>query len=204
LRKRPFNWIARLAVVLALLGPLAANGAPSRDQGTAQEPAFIPYVMEHGYFSCEIPAAWDLQRDPEEDAEYGIYEINLYAPAPLTSINIRCLLKDNEDFSDYRDFLERNSKNALGETKSARENYGPVTKTKIAGKDAFELRREELVYLHPESKSDESASLKEILYVLPMKDGSFYVLHYTAKTEFFGDYLPVFERVVASFKTGPR
>ena len=193
-----------LAVLLALLGPLAATGAPSRDQGTAQEPAFIPYVMEHGYFSCEIPAAWDLQRDPEEDAEYGIYEINLYAPAPLTSINIRCLLKDNEDFSGYRDFLERNSKNILGETRNARENYGPVTKTKLAGKDAFELRRERMVYLHPESTSDESVSLKEILYVVPMKDGSFYVLHYTAETEFFGDYLPVFERVVASFKTGPR
>ena len=200
MRNRPFKGIARLAVLLALLGPLAATGAPSRDRGTAQEPAFIPYVMEHGYFSCEIPAAWDLQRDPEEDAEYGIYEINLYAPAPLTGINIRCLLKDNEDFSGYRDFLERNSKNILGETRNARENYGPVTKTTLDGKPAFALKRDRMTYLHPESTSDESVRLIEDLYVLPMKDGSFYVLHYTAEADAYEEFRPVFERVVRSFR----
>lgn len=204
MRISPFNRVARAAVILALLCPLVAADNLSLPRSPAQATIFKPYVMEKDYFSCDIPADWELQRDAEEDAEYGIYEIYLYAPAPLTSINIRYFLKDNEDFSGYQDFLERNSKNALGETKNARENFGPITKTKLAGKGAFELRREEMVYLHPESKSDESASLKEILYVLPMKDGSFYVLHYAAKTEFFGDYLPAFERVVASFKTDRR
>ena len=49
-----------------------------------------------------------------------------------------------------------------------------------------------------------SASIKEILCVLPMRDGSFYVLHFSAEAALFGDYFPVFERVVASFKTRSR
>ncbi|MGZ8896158.1 MAG: hypothetical protein ACXW3H_08120, partial [Candidatus Aminicenantales bacterium] len=83
---------------------------------------------------------------------------------------------------------------------NAREHYGPVQATKLGGTKAFELRRERMVYLHPESKSDESASLKEMLYVVPMNDGSFYVLQYTAEAAVFEEYLPVFERVAASFK----
>lgn len=193
--------VLRPAVALALLiGLCAAVEAQSAPGDPAQGTGFKPYVMDHSYFSCDVPAAWELQRDAEEDAEYGIYEIYLHAPAPMTNINVRYLLKDNGDFSGYKDFLERNSSNALGETKNARENYGPVLAAKLGGMKAFELRRERMVYLHPESKSDESASLKEILYVVPMKDGSFYVLHYTADAAVFGEFLPVFERVAASFK----
>ncbi|MGZ5478609.1 MAG: hypothetical protein ACXWGZ_03375 [Candidatus Aminicenantales bacterium] len=193
--------LAWLAVVLPLLiGFCAAAQSPSPSGNPAQETEFKPYVMDHDYFSCEIPVAWDLQRDAEEDVEYGIYEIYLNAPAPMTSINVRYLLKDNGDFAGYKDFLERNSKNVLGETQNAREHYGPVQATKLGGTKAFELRRERMVYLHPESKSDESASLKEMLYIVPMKDGSFYVLHYTAEAAVFKEYLPVFERLAASFK----
>ena len=200
MRKRPFDGIARLAVVLALLGPLVAADAPSRAWDTGQEPAFIPYVMEHGYFSCDIPTGWDLSRDPEKDAEYKIFEIALNGPEGFTTIDVSYMLKDNEDFSGYRDFLDRNSRNVLGETDNAREHYGPVTKTTLDGKPAFALKRDRMTYLHPESKSDESVRLIEDLTVLPMKDGSFYVLHYTAEADAYEEFRPVFERVVRSFR----
>ena len=196
----PFRRIARTAAVLALLGPLVATGAHSRDLGTAQEPAFIPYVMEHGYFSCDIPTGWDLSRDPEKDAEYKIFEIALNGPEGFTTIDVSYMLKDNEDFSGYRDFLDRNSRNVLGETDNAREHYGPVTKTTLDGKPALALKRDRMTYLHPESTSDESVRLIEDLTVLPMKDGSFYVLHYTAEADAYEEFRPVFERVVRSFR----
>jgi hypothetical protein len=184
----------KITAAAALLLVALAGGAG------AQEAAFKPYVMDNGYFSCDIPADWDLQRDAVEVEEYRIYEIALNGPARFTSIAVRYLLKDNSDFTGYKDFLSRNSKNVLGETDNPREHYGPVTKVRLDGRPAFELKRDRLTYLHPESTSDESVRLIEVLDVVPMKDGSFYVLHYTAEAGVFEEFLPVFKRVVGSFK----
>lgn len=186
------------AAILILAAPLARAVAPARGQTIE----YKPYLMDHDYFSCEVPADWDLERDADE--EYRIFEFYVHAPAPRTSINVRYLLKDNEDFAGYQNFLDRNSRNVLGETKNSRENYGPVEKVTLAGLPAFRLRRDRMVFLHPESKSDESASLKELLYVVPIKDGSFYVLEYSADASAYETYLPVFEHVAASLKPGQK
>jgi hypothetical protein len=191
-----------LGAVVALF--LAALPAPGAAPAVPQDAAYATFVMDHDYFSCLVPAAWELERDAEEDEEYRIFEFTVRPPEPRTSINVRYLLADNEDFAGYEDFLERNSKNVLGETKNARENYGPVEKVALAGRPAFRLRRDLMVYLNPYSKSDESASLKELLYVVPVEDGSFYVLEYSADASVYETYLPVFERVAASFKPGQK
>jgi hypothetical protein len=158
--------------------------------------------MDHGYFSCSIPAAWTLEREKEKDEEYRIFEIQLLAPgenkAPA-SVFVSYYARDNEDFAGYEDFIGRNSKNALGETSSAREKYEPVGKIKLGGRRAFALAREKMVFLHPESKSDESVWLKEKMYVLPAKEG-FYVLHFSAPKDLFMENLPVFEKIAKSFK----
>ena len=194
------------ALALAALAALLQATPPAAAAVTSgsQDPAFKTFIMDHGYFSCDIPADWEFERDAEEDEEYRIFEFYVQAPAPLTNINVRYLLADNEDFAGAEDFLERNSKNVLGETKNARESYGPVEKIALAGRPAFRLRRDRMVYLHPESKDDASASLKELLYVVPAADGSFYVLHYTAEASVYETYMPVFERVAASFKPGQK
>jgi hypothetical protein len=201
MRGRTFGHAAGLAAfVLFLAAPLAKAVPPAPGQAIE----YKPYVMDHDYFSCQVPAAWELDRNAEEDEEYKIFEFYVRAPEPRTSINVRYLLADNEDFSDYQDFLERNSRNALGETKTKRENYGPVEKVKLAGLPAFRLQRDLMTFLNPYSKSDESASLRELLYVVPMKDGSFYVLEFSADASVYEAYLPVFEHVAASLKPGQR
>ncbi|HOW84555.1 MAG TPA: hypothetical protein P5119_04280 [Candidatus Aminicenantes bacterium] len=199
MRERTLGRAAGLAAIILVL---AAHPAPAVPTAAGQAVEYKPYVMDHDYFSCEVPAAWDLERDAEEDEEYRIFEFYVHAPAPRTSINVRYLLKDNEDFAGYQNFLDRNSKNVLGETKNSRESYGPVEKVALAGLPAFRLRRDRMVFLHPESKSDESASLKELLYVVPISDGSFYVLEYSADASAYETYLPVFEHVAASLKPG--
>lgn len=162
---------------------------------------FIKYAMDNNYFTCEIPAIWQFERDKETDAEYKIYEIQLIGPSAdnaSSEIYVSYYAQDNEDFTDYNIFLVRNSKNILGETKSKRENYGPVNKVVLNGRKTFELERERMVYLHPQSKSDESIHIKEKLYVLPAKEG-FYVLHYSAPKLLYDEQLSVFERVVQTF-----
>jgi len=164
---------------------------------------FKEYTMDHGYFTCEIPASWQLLREEETDAEDDIYQIELTGPAAdkaPTIIFVSYYGKDNEDFMDHENFLARNSTNALGETENERERYWPVKAIELKGMHAFELERERKKYLYPASKSEESICIKEKLFVIPAKEG-FYVLHYFASKSVYEDQLPVFDRVVRSFKT---
>lgn len=187
--------------VLSLMVVAACAGTQAKTKGVQ----FNPYAMDNGYFSCSVPATWMLERDKEKDEQYRIYEIQLLAPksekAP-TSVFVSYYAKDNGDFSNYQNFISRNSKNVLGETKSTRETYEPLKKITIAGRKGFELSNEVLEYLHPQSKSDESVQMKEKMYVLPAKDG-FYVLKFSAQKAAFMENLPIFEKIARSFKGKP-
>ncbi len=158
------------------------------------------FVMDKQYYSCEIPSGWSLERTPEKDEEYRIYEIQLLAPKGGAFIYVSYYAKDNKDFWGYEDFLRRNSRNVAGETKNSRENYGPVKECSLNGRKAFQLERERLVFLHPESKSDESVAIREFFYVVPSFDGGFYVVHYSSPKTLYEEYMPVFRRITSSFK----
>ena len=189
------------SVLFSLACAAACAGTPAKGGGAA----YKKYSMDNNYFSCSIPSAWALSRDKDGDDKYKIYEIQLDAPKAekvATSIKIAFYAKDSTDFSDFQNFIDRNSTNALGETKSEREVYEPVKKIKLGARKAFELSREMMQYLHPESKSDESVQLKEKLYVVPAKEG-FYVISFSAEKTAFLANLPVFEKVAKSFKGKP-
>ncbi len=194
-----------ITALLSLACAACAGGGVAAPKAGLAAPQFKAYVMDNNYFSCNIPVGWDLQRDKDSDEKYSIYEIELIAPvdgkAP-TAVFVSYYSRENTDFNGYANYISRNSKNILGETKSARENYEPVKKIKLAKRKGFELSNETMEYLHPESKSDESVQLKEKMYVLPAKEG-FYVLKFNApKTEFLAN-LPVFEKIAKSFKGKP-
>ena len=192
-----------ILTISMLLLMAAATRAGSQPKTRGEQ--FKNYAMDNNYFSCNIPADWRLLRDKDKDEEYKIYEIQLLAPksdkAP-TSVFVSYYAKDNEDFNGYEDFVKSNSRNVAGETKTSRELFEPIKKITFSGRKGFELSRERMVSLHPESKSDESVQLKEKLYVLPSKDG-FYVLHFSAQKTAFIAHLPVFEKIAKSFKGKP-
>jgi len=192
-----------LVIALCMLSLLTAAACAGAPKGKAAQ--YKNFSMDNNYFSCLVPAAWSLERDKDKDEEYKIYEIQLLAPktgkAP-TSIFVSYYAKDNGDFNDYEDFVRRNSSNVAGETKTTRELYEPVKNISFGGRKAQLLARERMVFLHPESKSDESVQLKEKLYVLPAKEG-FYVLHFSAPKDSFLANQAVFEKVVKSFKGLP-
>jgi hypothetical protein len=189
------------SMIVSIACAAACAGVPAKG-GAA---AYKKYSMDNNYFSCSIPSAWALSRDKDEDEKYKIYEIQLDAPKAEkfpTSIKIAFYTKENTDFTGFQNFIDRNSTNALGETKSEREMYEPVKKIKLSGRSAFELSREMMQYLHPESKSDESVQIKEKLYVLPAKEGFFVVSFSAEKTAYLAN-LKVFEKVAKSFKGKP-
>jgi len=192
------NIFLTATVIFFTAGALYAGGAAAAPKAAQ----FKKYSMDHGYFSCLVPSSWTLEREKERDAAYGIFEIQLVAPgqgkAP-TTVFVSYYSAHNDDFDGYADFIDRNSTNALGETRSDTENYEPVKKIKLGVRKGYELAREKTVFLHPESKSDENVLLKEKLYVLPARAG-FYVLQFSAPADRFAENLPVFEKIAVSFK----
>ncbi len=164
------------------------------------------YTMDDDRFSCVIPADWKLTRDTAYEEEDGIFGIELTAPksgkAPVL-IFVTYYAPDNADFRGHDDFLARNSKNSLGETRSPSETYGPVKKAEV-GKSkvkGFSLARERRRFLHPEGKSEESVVVRELMYVAPAAaKGGFHVLHFSAPKADYGKYLPVFRRLADSFR----
>lgn len=188
------------SLLLSAFCAAACAGPQARGGGK-----FKAYALEGGYFSCQVPDGWGLERDKDKDEEYKIYEVQLLAPKSgkvPTAIQLSFFAAGNSDFKDLNDFVERNSRNALGEQRNSRESYAPVKETTLNGRKAFELSSEVQEYLHPESKSDETARIKEKIYVLPAADG-FYALRFSAEKKAFKANLAVFEKVARSFKGRP-
>ena len=182
-------------------GLAAAQGQKSAHSGPS-----VKYARCNvDYFTCDIPASWEVKREKEKEAKTRIYKITLLAPVSdkgPVAIYAAYYSKGSKVFAVYKDFIERNSKNILGETESPTEKFGPVKETILAGLKAFEFESEIKEYIHPENKSEESVQLKEKIYVLPAKEG-FYALRFSAPKAAFTENLPVFERIAKSFKGKP-
>lgn len=190
----------RTILLLSLTsGAFAADGKPAPKAAGAE---YTRFNMENNYFNCDIPKAWELKRDKTAEAKSKIYEIELLGPrienAPVM-IFAAYYAKDNKDFKDYSDFIERNAKDAIGRTETPTRKYTPVKERALNRKKTFGFEREVKEFLHPESDSQEFVLVKEKFYVIPAKEG-FHVLHYYAPKLAFAKYLSVFKKLAATFK----
>jgi len=185
-------------------GRKAAESAPVKPKasGNAGQNAAVkhePYNMD--YFTCQVPAGWEAGRDKASEAKNKIYELELLGPrvesAPVM-IYAAYYAKDNGDFKTYDEFIERNSKDAIGRTETPTRKYTPVKETALNGIKAFSFEREVKEFLHPESTSEESVRVREKIYVLPAKEG-FFVLHYYSPVSAFNKHLPVFKKLISTF-----
>jgi len=162
---------------------------------------FQKYTMDKNYFSCQIPADWEAQRNAEQDEEYKIYEVRLISPtADKTSITLSYYSSDNEDFKDYKTFIERNTNDGTGRKESDIGKYSDAKPIILNKKKAYEINRELKEYSSLDKKNSSVYWLKEKLFVIPAKKG-FYVLNYSAKKENFNKYLSIFNTISQSFKT---
>ena len=194
--KKQWFWI----LIAALF--LTAGTTHAEDDGVDTR----TFEAIHGFYSCELPAwGWEttvLDEEMDETREYFLQLTNKANPS--VTIEVTYFTSEAASFAGYDDFIQRNTRNALGETRSPRETYGPAEPVvNSLGIKAFRIERQRLVYLHLESKSEESMDLKEKLYVIPGEDG-FFVLHYSSPDYEFDFHTPDFERVFESFKPGKR
>ncbi len=176
----------------ALIFLLAA--APQKDKN------FSRYEIEGGYFSCLVPSDWELKRDKNSDEEYKIYEIKLTGPG-RTWIYVSYYSKDNEDFRDYKNYIDRNTKDGLGRKNSDIGKYSDARPFKSGKIKGFEIIRELKEYVSLESKSSDAYWVKERIIVMPAKEG-FFVASYSAKKSDFEKYHSVYKKVLSGFAPG--
>ncbi len=177
---------------------------------------------DNPYFSCWLPSDWRkkitkrkgsdceklkseelddydamlLKEICENDMAREKFLIELLGPAgkKVPTIIYLSYSGNGGKFDDYKDFMEANSKSLIKTDK-----YAPVKKITVAGRKAFYIGRESRRYLDLNGKSEETAAIKESLFVLPGKDG-FYVLHYYALKSDFPKHLKTFNRITETFK----
>jgi hypothetical protein len=187
---------ALLVLVLACPPGFAAGQAADKPAA----PRFVQYDM--GRFSCQVPGAWEASRDRDGEARRKIYELELLGPraenAPVM-IYASYYAQGNTDFKTYSGFIERNSRDAVGRTKTPTRKYSPVKETKLNGGKAFSFERDVKEFLDPEGDSEETVAVREKFYVLPGKDG-FFVLHYYAPVSAFAKNLPLFSKMAETCK----
>jgi len=193
--------MTRLLTALFLLcGCANAGDQPPSPGGKASAKAPAPVSAAADRFSCRRPAGWEAKNGTERERAADIQKLELLGPradkAPVM-IYASFYGQANQVFAGYEDFIERNSKNILGETESETEKFGPVKKTILSGRKVFAFDSEIKEYLDPESKAGDSVVIKEKFYVEPAK-GGFFVLHYYAPASVYKKYLPVFREFSAS------
>ncbi|MEW5951145.1 MAG: hypothetical protein GX447_04290 [Elusimicrobia bacterium] len=167
---------------------------------SSKDNQFSKYEIEGGYFSCLVPSSWDLKRDKRGDEEYKTYEIKLNGPG-RTWIYVSYYSKDNEDFKDYKNYIDRNTKDGLGRKNSDIGKYSDAKPFKSGKIKGFEIIKELKEYVSLESKSSDAYWVKERIAVIPAKEG-FFVLSYSAKKSDFEKYHPVYKKVLSSFIPG--
>ena len=188
-----------LAIFAVCLLPAswACAGSPFKPQAAGES----AQVSVDGYFSCEAPKKWKLERKKDQ-RRMGVFKIELISPyqeKTPTTIYMSYFAADNKYFKDAADYIESNSQDEMA---APGDVYGPVKAVVVAGRKGSAFDREEKRFLRPDSKSGESARVKEKFYVLPAKAG-FYVMHFSAVKEAFARHLPVFEKAAASFSGRP-
>ena len=127
-----------LAFALMFFACIAAYG-----QSTPTAPLSKDFQAANGYFSCEVPAhGWEERSDPEMDPEYHEYNLSLVRSTAqgAVMIDVTYYAPESDSFTGPEDFIKRNTRNALGETKNARETYGQAEHVEDHGLKAFPVR----------------------------------------------------------------
>lgn len=183
-----------------------ANGA------LAQEPAvkinspyqikpdrqFLPFTCYSNYFKVQVPADWKLYEDiTAADAE-KVYGMDVKGPAnkdgAFTSITVLYYGPDHLLFKSPEEFIKANS---TPKGRGTAEKFERVTPADVAGKKASRIDRH--VFLTLPSRK-EAIPMHELLFVLPVEKGGFFVLEYSSAEDVFDKYVSIFDVVLATFK----
>lgn len=169
------------------------------------------FVMDHDYFTCLIPAKWELKRDKEGDEKAGIFEIRLIKPdkakpedgekhfSPDPLIYAGYYTKNNNQNKTYEGFMKEYNDLMQKREGSEKSRYDKPKHIIFNGEEAVEHAYE--VYQEvPRGPLFTTKYWLKARFIAIKAEGGFYVLAYKSPKEFYDEYLPVFEEVVRSFK----
>jgi len=172
------------------------------------------FAMDHGYFTCLIPAKWKLARDKAGDEKAGVFEIQLtvpdkakpedgekyFVPDPLVYAGFYSAGNNQgKTFESFtRDYEELSKKRKNSE----KSRYESPKKIDFNGKEALEYVYEVYQQIPRGPLFTTKYWLKAKFIVIKAQSGGFYVLAFKSPAEFYDQYLPVFEEVARSFKIG--
>ncbi len=191
--------MCKILTILFMLSLPAFSGEVKKAAPVA---AFKVFTMDGELFSCNVPSGWQQERDLKKEKRDKTLQLELLGPRADKSpviIYAAFYLNSGNYFKNYKDYIDKNSKDSWGETE---DRYSAVNEIKLGGRKAFVFDREVKTSLNPEASSGETVQIIEKFYLIPAKEG-FYALHFYAPKSVYKQYLPVFERLAKSFKGKP-
>ncbi|MHC1696955.1 MAG: hypothetical protein AB9919_02580 [Geobacteraceae bacterium] len=172
------------------------------------------FMMDHDYFTCLIPTRWKLERDKAGDEKSGIFEIKQTMPdkakpedgeryfVPDPFIYAGYYTAKNMQGKTYDSFIKDYEVLSQKRKNSEKSRYETPKSISSNGREAKNYTYEVFQEIPQGPLFSTKYWLKARFIVVKAKSNGFYVLAYKSPAEFYDQYLPVFEEVVKSFKTG--
>lgn len=221
-----WGWLAVLMMVNiwaypAQAGTVFLRAVPHDLVEETPDPGGFQLLTPVDYFTCDIPSDWargdhSYGLSAEEKGEYGITLHGPWRGEIPVKITLYYYAEGNLLYRSAGHYLRLFSQPALGVALEC-SSYGPVTKATVSGRKAmmFERVKNEFVPMHIDLDLDQPddengmvyerreimarpIAVKERFVVLPAESG-FYALRYSAASENFQEFLPVFEKVTDTF-----
>ncbi|MFH2203566.1 MAG: hypothetical protein ABIJ96_10655 [Elusimicrobiota bacterium] len=196
---------ALFAALLALA--VCAQNASAGKREEPKEDDHLPkeYIyagFQEARFSCRVPRDWRKVRSGIFNPTEKVYGIILLGPADRyklsPTIAIYYYAPDNPDFADAGEYIAMHQEAAMW-TKEGKILSKPK-QVKIAGKPATSFSRDAFSYASGRSSDGRDIKKRDDFVVLPRDDGSFYALTYSASHYEHPRWLPVFDKVLQSFR----
>lgn len=167
----------------------------------SEKEVFKNYTCHMNYFTAKIPKSWVRHENitaGEAAKEYGVH---LRGPqnkdGGFTSISIIYYGPDHGRFNSAEKFLKLNS-DPNESMPLPGETFGLVETVSIAGRSASQFDKKTFIFIPPYAVEPVKIPMFERTIVLKGNEG-FYALTYSAPEDISGEYMEIFEQVIASF-----
>lgn len=178
---------------LLLLAAAPAFGGESAAPGLEQ------YVSDGNFFTASVPVSWEKSEEillGRQEKEYGVDMSAPGGPPAPAAISILYYAPDHAMFKTHEKFLNTQLKPP---TRIKGEVTGKVKDVLVNHRRARTFDKRTFDFIPPYSPTPKKIEMFERCVVMPAKKG-FYVLNFRTKKGDEKAYLPVFDKVLQSFK----
>lgn len=161
------------------------------------------FTSDGNFFTAMVPKAWAKTERISAGRQAREFGADFLGPTSKDGVPARISLTffgaDHDRFTSVDKYLRINAKPDPDMTVEG-EKYGPLTKTKIAGRGASQFEVNTFSFIPPNAVNPKEVPIYEKHIVVPGKKGGFYVLTYHAPADIAKANIGVFDAVVKSFK----